>query len=36
MQKLIDIFNRLLDFLISYLSEILGLVAPKDDETAGE
>lgn len=36
MDKLIAILERAVDFLIAYLSEILGLVAPKDDETAGE
>ena len=36
MNKLIAIINRAVDFLITYLREMLDLVAPKDDETAGE
>ena len=36
MNKLIAIINRAVDFLIAYLREMLDLVAPNNDETAGE
>ena len=36
MNKLIAIINRAVDFLIAYLREMLGLVVPNNDETAGE
>ncbi len=36
MNKLLAIVTRAFDFLMAYLREILDLVAPKDDETAGE
>ena len=36
MNKLLDIVTRAFDFLMAYLREMLDLVAPNDDETAGE
>ena len=36
MNKLLAIVTRAFDFLMAYLREILGLVVPNNDETAGE